>query len=367
MITGADSAHLSGRANPIFLEGKQPVISETTARALSLRDGQIVQGLVQAQGGQLSLLLKGRQIEVSPDLKWIPGETITAQVRLSSTGVWTLQPISAEQRSLQNSLLSSPTSLEQSFSRLSALLFKSPGQEALATLFRPGFLDSLVNSLNISQLQARWHALRLSMPKLTAKDIKQAVINASGRESGLIQGTKLTTADSKQFISQLLSLIRFSNLNEGDLKSMDSILRQGIDDLEASQIHAVQSQIQNGLMFSLVLPFKDAHPVELTFRKQSHTPPDPPVFTVNVHSKSDDFGELWLQTELKDQNNVDLVMWARREDIVEKARAKASLLGNELGKEGLLMHSFKVIHGPRESQGPEWVASGRGLILDIQA
>lgn len=290
MING-DGAHLSGKANPIYLEGKQPIISETTAKQLGLRDGQIVQALVQTQAGQLSIFLKGRQIELPKDSQWKSGEIVTAQVKVSSNGVWTLQPISTEIGKTQKTDLLLTTNLDQSISKLSTLLFKPSAQIALTNLFQPGFLDSLFKALNIPQLRARWDASKLSMPKLTGKDIKQAIKNATGGERLLSEGANPTKADPKQLIAQLLNLTRFSNISENDLKGMDTLLRQGIDDLEAAQLHAVQSQVQNELMLTLVLPFKDFQPIELTFRRPPTKSSEEPMFTVNIHSKSQEFGD----------------------------------------------------------------------------
>jgi hypothetical protein len=64
---------------------------------------------------------------------------------------------------------------------------------------------------------------------------------------------------------------------------------------------------------------------------------------------------------------VELTMWATDANVVELAKYRSALLGQELLVAGLKMRSFKVVHGPRPDPGPEWAPSGRGLVVDIAA
>jgi hypothetical protein len=64
---------------------------------------------------------------------------------------------------------------------------------------------------------------------------------------------------------------------------------------------------------------------------------------------------------------LDLTMWATNFDVVQLAKNQSGLLGQELQIAGLLMRSFQVVHGPRPEPLPEWVPSGRGLVVDIAA
>ena len=58
MISVTESA-AQVRANPLFPQGPASpgLIEASTARALNLKDGQVVQALVQTQGDQSTLLL----------------------------------------------------------------------------------------------------------------------------------------------------------------------------------------------------------------------------------------------------------------------------------------------------------------------
>jgi hypothetical protein len=145
-------------------------------------------------------------------------------------------------------------------------------------------------------------------------------------------------------------------------------LTQAVDDLESSQVQAVQAQAQKEVLISFVLPFVDAEPIELQFRRapQKEGQERPPL-VVNVHSRSEDLGEVWLKTQLQGLERVELTMWALREGVVEQARQRSGELGAQLAQAGLAMQSFQVIHGARPLGSADWVPSGRGLVIDIRA
>ena len=91
MIAPADLALLPGRSNSIYLEGKLLPLTVAQARDLDLRDGQIVQALVQSRGGDdLSLLLRGKQVDlprVPVTAGWHPGQSVNFQVHMSQAGL----------------------------------------------------------------------------------------------------------------------------------------------------------------------------------------------------------------------------------------------------------------------------------------
>ena len=47
------------------------------------------------------------------------------------------------------------------------------------------------------------------------------------------------------------------------------------------------------------LPFVDAEPVELVFRREPRNSDQLPLLTVNVHSRSALYGPVWLKTRLR--------------------------------------------------------------------
>jgi hypothetical protein len=116
-----------------------------------------------------------------------------------------------------------------------------------------------------------------------------------------------------------------------------------------------------------VLPFHDAEPVELVFRRAARKGGKAPPLTVNVHSRSLTLGEIWLKTQLHGSDRVELNMWAIEADVVRQARARAAELGQQLVDAGLRMQSFQIVHGPRPAEPAEWRPASRGLVVDVSA
>jgi hypothetical protein len=362
VIAPADLTLLPGRANPIYLEGRILPLTVAQARALDLRDGQIVEAMVQSRGGDdLALLMRGKQLDL-PRLPltagWLPGQTVRLQVHMSPSGL-ALHPMA------ENSLAQAPF-----FSRVGNLLFRPPGLEQLGQLFRPGVLDALLQTAGRGDLMAQWRGMQLNMaqlnPQALAQAMSRAMVSAMGSEPWLNRGLPLPADDPKQLLRKLMAAL--SRNEDGDAPESIGKLSQAVDDLESSQVQAVQAQAQKEVLISFVLPFVDAEPIELQFRRapQKEGQERPPL-VVNVHSRSEDLGEVWLKTQLQGLERVELTMWALREGVVEQARQRSGELGAQLAQAGLAMQSFQVIHGARPLGSADWVPSGRGLVIDIRA
>lgn len=375
MINGAEALVSPSRVHPIYLEGKLLPLEAPTAAELNLRDGQVVQGLVKLHDDQPALFLKGRLIEGPFTNLASLGESVWFKVESKPQGSWSLIPLpapSAPQPSLglTSTPLSSqslPVGIAPWISKIANLLYRPTGTAELAGIFRPGTLDALLQSVPRPDLQTQWRNLQLSMSQLTPAIVRQAMTNAMGAEVWLAKGLPPPTNDPKQFIRKLIDALELLEISESDDGASISKLKGAIDDLEANQVQAVQAQAQREVLFSMVLPFSDSNPVELTFRRGPRQDGEPPVLTVNVHSKTADLGPVWLKTQLMKLQEVELTMWATDANVVELAKYRSALLGQELLVAGLKMRSFKVVHGPRPDPGPEWAPSGRGLVVDIAA
>jgi hypothetical protein len=365
LIPPADLAQLPGRSNPIYLEGRILPLTVEQARQLDLRDGQIVQALVQARGEQLALLLRGKQVDV-PKLPltagWQAGQSLNLQVVQTGANTLGLQPLTAQPMAL---------AVAPFYSRLGSLLFRPPGQEQLASLMKPGVLDVLLQTAGRADLQAQWRSMQLSMgrldPQAMAQAINRAVISAMGSESRLLRGLPAPTDDPKQLLRRLMLALSSEEEGAATGDAVQTVSR-ALDDIEASQVQTAQAQAQKELMINLLLPFADADPIELQFRRAPRKEgEEPPPLTVNVHSRSQDLGEVWLKTQLPASDRVDLTMWAVRESVALQAKARSGDLASQLAESGLALQSFQVIHGPRPVAQADWVPSGRGLVIDIRA
>ena len=410
MISGADALGLPGRVNPLFLEGTQLPIATPIAKELNLRDGQVVQANLRLSGGQPELILKGRILDVPVLMLGHLAPTVWMKVVLTARGDWALQPTKAPSTSASEAAapLSPPMtpSLSQvasmppamvpaAYSRMANLLFRPPGPSDVTQLFRPGTLDALLKTLARPDLQAQWRGMQLSMAQLSPEMISKALASALGAEVWLARGMPANTADPKLFLRRVMQAMQGSDKSAGaalrlilevddtvtdpveqvgiDNKNPESAaasfsqLQHAVDEMESAQVQAVQAQAQREVLFRMTLPFVDAEPAELVFRREPRRSDQLPLLTVNVHSRSELFGPVWLKTQLEGSQQIDLTMWAEKGDVASAARQRASELGRQLHEAGLNMRSFKIVHGARPAAPADFVPTGRGLVVDMSA
>ena len=383
MITGAEALVAPNRINPIYLDGKLLTFQASIAQALGLKDGQIVQAMVRLHGDQPKLLLQGRMIDAPASSLAAPGESMWLRVQNKAEGQWSFQPVPAPagtQASSTALTLTAPTlmmapSLAPVVSRIANLLYRPTGAVELSQLYKPGTLDALLGTIARPDLLTQWRGLQLSMSQLTPSALQQAMMGAMGSEVWLARGMPMAAQDPKQMLRKLIDAINTNNLNANQLNDGDdtdsigiiSRLQRAVDDIEASQVQAVQAQAQQEILFNMTLPFADANPVELTIRRGPKQEGESPLLIINVHSKSEELGPVWLKTQLANSEQVELTMWSEDPRVVSQARSRSSLLGQELSSAGLTMKSFQVIQGARPTETSVWAPSGRGLVVDVSA
>ncbi|PUE35455.1 flagellar hook-length control protein FliK [Limnohabitans sp. Hippo4] len=347
LISGAEALVAPGRIHPIFLEGKLLPLQGSPAAELGLKDGQVIQATVRSQHGQPMLVLQGRNLPL-PGLQ--PSQ-VGESIWLRAQG-GTLVPVNAQPL----------------VSRIASLLYRPSVNTELSQLFQPGTLDELLSKVQRPDLQAQWRGMQLSMAQLTPGALRQAMMGAMGAEIWLARGMQPPVQDTKQLLRKLIAEINVSgNVDEEVDGGVIEKLTQAVDDIEASQVQAVQAQAQQEVLFSMTLPFADSNPVELTVRRGPRQDGEQPVLTVNVHSKTEELGPVWLKTQLMNAQQIELTMWAENEALVAQARSRSYLLGDELRAAGLTMRAFSVVHGARPSEVSDWTPSGRGLVVDVSA
>ena len=205
------------------------------------------------------------------------------------------------------------------------------------------------------------------MAQLTPMALRQAMMGAMGAEVWLARGQQPPLQDTKQLLRKIIAELNLSNMEDTNDSGLIEKLTSAIDDIEASQVQAVQAQAQQEVLFSMTLPFVDANPIELTVRRGPRQEGEQPVLTINVHSKTEDLGPVWLKTQLMNAQQIELTMWAEQAAVVAQARSRSYLLGDELRAAGLNMRTFNVVHGARPAEASDWVPSGRGLVVDVSA
>ncbi len=410
MITGADALGPPGRVNTLFIEGTQLPIATPIAKELNLRDGQVVQANLRLSGGQPELILKGRIIDVPVLMLGHLAPTVWMKVVLTARGDWALQPTKAPSTSaleaaaplsppmtpsLSQVASMPPAMLPAAYSRMANLLFRPPGPSDVTQLFRPGTLDALLKTLARPDLQAQWRGMQLSMSQLSPEMISKALASALGAEVWLARGMPANTADPKLFLRRVMQAMQGPDKSAGtalrlvqeeddmandpvlpvviDNKNADTPaasfaqLQHAVDEMESAQVQAIQAQAQREVLFRMTLPFVDAEPAELIFRREPRSADQLPLLTVNVHSRSELFGPVWLKTQLEGSQQIDLTMWAEKGDVASAARQRASELGRQLHEAGLNMRTFKIVHGARPAAPADFVPTGRGLVVDMSA
>jgi hypothetical protein len=345
MISVADALAAPGRIPTIYLEGKLLPLQASTAAELGLKDGQVVQASVKLQQDQPMLMLQGKALSAPGLLASQVGESIWLRAQGGN-----LVPINAP----------------PIVSRIASLLYRPNVNSVLPQLFQPGTLDELLSQVQRPDLQAQWRGLQLSMSQLTPGALQQAMMGAMGAEVWLAKGLQ-PPQDVKQLMRKLIAELNVARTDEEPDTGLIEKLTRAVDDIEARQVQAVQAQAQQEVLFSMTLPFVDANPIELTVRRGPRQDGEQAVLTVNVHSKTEYLGPVWLKTQLMNAQQLELTMWAENEFVVGQARSRSYLLGDELRAAGLNMRAFNVVHGARPPEVSDWTPSGRGLVVDVSA
>lgn len=376
MITGAETAHLSPKTPTVIWEGRLPLVVERVAAELGLRDGQIIQAVIESRMDRLRLVLQdpaqaGRFIDLPKDLptglRLAAGDTALFRVQVQADGSILLRPLPAQgvNRAGLNMGKGSVPPDAQVPSRLQQLSFRPPDMLALAQLLRPGGLDTLLQGLNpaapeVAALQ-QWQSMRPHMAQLTPEKLKQ-LLQRSGlsTEALLAQGQAQGLVDLKTGLRQLLRLLQSTSS-----EAMGRV-QEALDDIESRQLTAAETLTGREWVLSMMLPFADAEPVALRFVRSRQMGKDKPPLVIHLHTRNRDLGEIWLQTRIHQQTEVDMVMWALREDVVHRARELTPNLQEELDSAGLNMTRLMVIHGPGPTEPVTWNPPATGSLLDIK-
>jgi hypothetical protein len=369
MITGAETAHLNPKTPVIYLEGKLPLVIERTAAELGLRDGQVVQGTLESKADNLRLNLLGPQpgayIDLPKDLpaglRLASGDTALFRVQVLANGTIMLRPLQAAPPSAPAAQSAPPPTLP---GRTEQLGFRPPDMQALTQLLRPGGLESMLQGLQAfaPELKAlqQWLKLRPSMAQLTPEKLQQAM-QRSGfmTENLLAQGLGAGLIDLKSVLRQLL--------RGSPGLDKDGLIGESLDDIESRQLMGQESLSGREWVFSMMLPFADAEPVamRLTRGRRQAGQAKPPL-VIHLHTRNQALGEVWLQTRISEQTDVDMVMWAEREDVVARAKALAGNLEQELDSAGLNMTRLQIIHGQGPQEPVPYAPPGMGSLLDVQ-
>jgi hypothetical protein len=371
MITGAETAHLTPKTPTIYLEGKLPLVEAATAAELGLKDSQVVQATVENRPEGMRLWLQGAQqgqhIDLPKDLpaawRLASGDTALFKVQVLANGAVMLRPLQAAPLP---AAATAPPPESPLPGRLAQLSFRPPDMSALTQFLRPDMLARLMQGLNPASPEMaamqQWLRQRPSMAQLSSEKLQQ-LIKGSGwmTENLLTQGQGAGLVDLKSLLRQLLKSDQASDADAADL------IQESLDDIESRQLMSADTLGSKEWVFSMMLPFSDAEPVALRFVKSRRQPgQDKPPLVIHLHTRNRDLGEIWLQTKISHETEVEMVMWALREDVVAKAKSQAGNLADELDSAGLRMMRLQVVHGPGPQEPMHWAPPEMGSMVDVQ-
>lgn len=358
-----------------------PVIrlAEPDAKDLGLREGQIVQGSVQARGDRTLFELNGRFFDLPPVLQRVaPGDLRWFRVARQADGlVLKMLPgapglASAPQESDDSRPLIDPrSSLSQRADmaqpavsvRHLALLNSAGSASSLASALVPGQLESKLIDLGAMDLARALALSRLRTEGLSATAIEQAVARAGlWGEAALAAGKGLQTLDLKILLRQIGRLLAARSAGDGEID-------EAVDEIERKQLDAVQSATEGRQAFSVTLPFADSPAVSLRFERQAAEEGSGgrASYSIDIHVAPPQTGDIWLKTTVSG-NSVDVNVWTYRPEVARLAQAEQPGLFASLQEAGLALRAFRVLEGsppglPSSSPPPRVSTLG----LDLQA
>ena len=363
MIITADLANAVSKVNPIFLEGTLK-IAAAEAKSFGLRDGQIVQAVIENRGDHTKLLIGNKEFEIPKTFHTGEGSRFQAKVSILNNGSAVLTPAGVSLT--RGTTASTFVPLSPHFMNL---LLHSSGFGNLSSLYASGILSSLAAKGGLGDLISRILGLRLSINNLTPSEIKNFIMNFGlFNEALLAKKQKLNPNNQKVLIGQLVRL-----LNERGIDSQT--ITRTLLDIEASQIETNQSLQNREVIFSLIFPFKDFGEWHFSFSKMRNKENENDSFyTFNLHTKNEIIGEVWLRVVVEKKNNLNMQMWATNKITYEKAIKQNDKLNVLLNDAGLNINSFEVFN--EERPGNKELNTGKpilgeklfsGITVDIEA
>ena len=392
-MLGTESVLGAMRATPVQLDMRTHWLETSMAEQLGLQDGQVVQALVEKKDGRVRLWLKDFSFDLPNGWVLKDGDKPFLRVSLNPGG-WGLliqnptDPSAAADKTKLaldglggKGLTGSPAaagfvaadalaSTSATSNRLNTLVFQPPGFAAFRQLLQ--MIDMRAPqiaqlTMGQSDVLARLSGLGLSMGQLQPLGLRKALAPYfRSVESQLSQRQKVED-EPRSLIRQLLG-----SLGEEDtgasVNGLSEDLHKALNELEAAQLQSAIDLNRGELNLRLMLPFSDADPVELHFQRPPRQPGDEnPPLSVDIHSQSRLLGEVWLHTLIKAGHQVELTMWALREEVAQQARTHATELVMELGAAGLELQQFQIYNSPRPGTDQARPAPQRGLVVDALA
>ncbi len=392
MLQGPDLVLGVPRLPLVQMENKPVWVENRVAQLLGLTDHQIVQGTVALNSGSVRLWLKDFSFEIPNTWGLKPGDMPFVRATQTAQG-WNIQltgkpavGVSETSTPKTNSLGSTALVTPQKFneqlnlmglpgaatfeqnlgSKLGMLLQQQVDFSQSALLLRPDQLLMMANNPALSQWLSVLKKMSLSMAHVSPQGLKKMILSQASSSEHLLANMEDVEDSPRSLLHKMLASLESSD-GQGDL-STKSQISKALQELEASQVQCAQDWTRGALSLKLVIPFVDADPVDLHFKKpprQSGEPETP--LSVDIHSKSRVLGEVWLNTTITNSSQVDLIMWAVKSDVADLAKLNAKELGFELADSGLKLSSFQIFNVPRPQEVLLESLPKVGTVVDAKA
>lgn len=357
MISGSETTHLVSRQLSAIVETRLPVIPAPDVLTLGLREDQIVRPLVTIQSDALKLVLQGRAFDPPPGMKLVPGKSPLMRVHLLTGGGAVLHL--AEEVAPPTPTLA-PIRLER--------LLHMPGSiDTLLQALRPGVLQqwlapALANNPQVGALLQILLRGRPAMDGLDGPGLRQAM-----RASGFLTESQLLRKAASPF--DLKSVLRqLTERLQSEYPETAAKLTEVVDEIEAFQLQTLQNDPTRPMPLHLALAFGNGPPVQLTVHRDRVTkPPEESAWDVELYTRSEDWGQIWLRTRVIGNERVGLTMWAERKDICSLAVQRGHLLRESLREAQLTLNNFRIIHGLRPDTVAPSPSAGPGRLIDCEA
>jgi len=392
LLQGPDLVLGVPRVPLVQMEGKPVWVENRIAQQLGLTDHQIVQATVTLNSGSVRLWLKNFSFEIPNTWGLKPGDMPFVRATQNAQG-WNIQltgksPFNPTEAALNKAAIlgaaplvtpqkfnaqlnlmgvSTEGAIEQNLgSKLGMLLQQQVDFSQSAMLFRPDQLALMANNPALAQWLIAFKKMSLSMSHLSSQSLKKMVLSQGISSEHLLANAEDIEDSPRSLLHKLLQSLDASSSE--DKSEIKNLARQALQELESAQVQSAQDWTRGALSLKVVIPFVDADPVDLHFKKparqtgESETP-----LSVDIHSKSRLLGEVWLNTTITQGRQVDLVMWAARPEVADLAKLNAKELGFELADSGLHLSSFQIFDVPKPQEVLLETLPKLGTVVDAKA
>ncbi len=381
MITGIETSQLVGRDPTLPSDARLPQLSADEVLRLGLRDDQVVRAVVEVRGDRLQLMLDGRPASVTPGTPAAAGTDVQASVQLRPDGSAVLRPVGpatvppaptpgsampAMPANASGTVSGVPTPPPLP-SRFEQLLWRPGGMGALLPLLAATGLAQALPQVTqarpeVQRLLNELQRLRPSMASLSGTALRDAITTSGFFTEAAVQRGEASTSDLKSVLRQLLAFA-----GEAGAEAARP-LQDAVADIEAAQLRSIEGLAAGQHGIQIALAFADAPPVRLGLSRADAGPDGAgTVWFIDVSTSSDSLGDLWLASRVSASLDVEITVWASRQDTCARAVERGAELASLLGTWQIELAGFRVIHGTRpSSEAPERAAPG-GRFVDISA